>query len=92
VGTWLEWMHVLMRGAFFGAFMFIVPRWLSSRISWYKPWKNLGLAITFAIFSGIFFGLFATFELRLFQWPLSLLTIIFVFSLISVRLFWRPSH
>jgi hypothetical protein len=31
VGTWVEWSHVLMRGIFFGAWMFFVPRWISSR-------------------------------------------------------------
>jgi hypothetical protein len=82
----------LLSGGFMGAFMFVLPRWLSSRVSWYKPWKNLRFAIPFATFSGIFFGLFSAFELRLFRWPLSLLTIISVASLFVVRLFLRPAR
>jgi len=88
MGTWIEWRHALFTGTFFGAFMFFGPRWLSSRTSLYKPWKNLRLAVTVATFSGIFFGLSSTFELRLFQWPLSLLSMILALSLVSVRLFW----
>jgi hypothetical protein len=75
-----------------GAFMFLVPRWLSSRVSSYKAWKNLRFAIPFATFGGIFGGLFSTFELRLFHWPLSLLSIILVASLFVVRLFLRPAR
>jgi len=92
VGTRVEWMHVLARGVFFGAFMFIVPRWLSSHTALFGQWKSLRLAITFAIFSGILFGLLATFELRLFQWPLSLLSVIFVFCLIGAHILLRPNQ
>jgi hypothetical protein len=85
VGTWAEWMHVLARGAFIGAFMFVGLRWLRSRS---RPgYINLRFVIPVAIFTGISGGLEATFGVRLLQWPLCVLSIILVLSLISFRLF-----
>jgi hypothetical protein len=87
VGTWVEWSHVLMRGIFFGAWMFFVPRWIGSRTSLFKPWKDLRLALSLAVFGGIFSGVVATFEFRLFHWPLSL--VMLMLCLIAIRLFSR---
>jgi hypothetical protein len=87
VGTWVEWSHVLMRGIFFGAWMFFVPRWISTRTPLFEPWKDLRLALELAVFGGIFFGVVATFEFRLFHWPLSLVSVLLVLCLITLRLF-----
>lgn len=67
MGTWVDWSRVLMRGIFFGAWMFFVPRWISSRTPLFEPWKNLRLALEAAVLGGIFFGVIATFEFRLFH-------------------------
>jgi hypothetical protein len=87
VGTWVEWSHVLMRGIFFGAWMFFFPRWMSLRTPLFEPWRNLRSALPLAVFSGIFFGVIGTFEFRLFHWPLALVSVILVFCLIALRLF-----
>ena len=87
MGTWVEWSHVLMRGIFIGAWMFFVPRWISSRTPLFEPWKDLRLALPVAVFCGIFFGVVATFEFRLFHWPLSLVSVMLVLCLIALRLF-----
>jgi len=89
VGTSVEWSHVLIRGIFFGAWMFFVPRWISSRTTLFEPWKDLRLALLLAVFGGIFFGVVATFEFRLFHWPLSLVSVMLVLCLIALRLFSR---
>jgi hypothetical protein len=89
VGTWVEWSHVLMRGIFFGAWWFFVPRWISSRTPLFEPWKDLRLALSLAVFCGIFFGVAATFEFRLFHWPLSLVSVMLLHCLIAIRLFSR---
>ena len=89
MGTWVEWSHVLLRGIFFGAWMFFVPRWISSRTPLFEPWKDLRLALLLAVFGGIFFGVLATFEFRLFHWPLSLVSVMLVLCLIALRSFSR---
>jgi hypothetical protein len=89
VGTWVEWSHVLMRGVFFGAWMFFVPRWISSRAPLFEPWKDLRLALPLAVWGGTFSGVVATFEFRLFHWPLSLVIVMLVLCLIVLRLFSR---
>jgi hypothetical protein len=81
VGTWAEWSQVLMRGIFFGAWMFFVPRWINSRTPLFKPWKDLRLALSLAAIGGIFSGVVATFEFRLFHWPLSLVSVMLDVSL-----------
>lgn len=47
--------------------MFFVPRWISFRTPLFEPWKNLRLALEAAVLGGIFFGVIATFEFRLFH-------------------------
>jgi hypothetical protein len=89
VGTWVEWSHVVMRGVFFGAWMFFVPRWISSHVPLFEPWEDLRLALPLAVFGGIFFGVVATFELRLFHWPLSLVSAMLMLCLIALRLLSR---
>ena len=89
MGIWVEWSHVLMRGIFFGAWMFFVPSWISSRTPLFKLWKDLRLALPLAVFGGIFFGVVATFEFRLYRWPLSLVGVMLVLCLIAIRLFSR---
>ena len=89
MGTWVEWSHVLMRGIFFGAWMFFVPRWISSRTPLFEPWKDLRRALPLAVVGGIFFGVVAPFGFRLFHWPLSIVTVTLVLCLIALRLFSR---
>ena len=67
--------------------MFFVPRWISSRTPLFEAWKDLRLALGLAVFGGIFFGVIATFEFRLFHWPLSLVSVLLVLCLIALRLF-----
>ena len=69
--------------------MFFVPRWISSRTPLFEPWKDLRLALLLAVFGGIFFGVLATFEFRLFHWPLSLVSVMLVLCLIALRSFPR---
>jgi hypothetical protein len=85
VGTPVEWILVLVRGAFFGGFMFLVPRWLHV-----APFgKNMNREIAGAISSGLLFGLIATFGLRLLRFPLLILTIAFAVGIISISLLLR---
>lgn len=78
-----------MRGIFFGAWMFFVPRWIGSRAPLFEPWKDLRLALLLAVFGGIFFGLVATFELRLLHWPLSLVSVMLALCLIALLAYSR---
>ena len=89
LGTWVEWSHALMRGIFFGAWMFFLPRWISSRTPLFEPWKDLRLALPLAVYGGIFFGVVDTFEFRLFHWPLSLVSVVLVLCLIALGLLSR---
>jgi len=67
--------------------MFFVPGWISSRTPLFEAWTDLRLALGLAFFGGIFFGVVATFEFRLFHWPLSLVSVLLVLCLIALRLF-----
>ncbi len=89
MGTWVEWSHVLVRGSFFGAWMFFLPRWISSRRPLFEPWKDSRFALLSAVFAGILFGVVATFEFRLFHWPLSLVSVMLALCVIALRLFSR---
>jgi len=71
--------------------MFFAPRWIGSKTPLFEPWRNLRLAVPLAILGGIFFGVTATFEFRLFHWPLSLVSTVLVFFLIAVRLFFAKN-
>jgi len=87
VGTWVEWLFVLVRGIFFGAWMFFLPRWISSRTHLFAPWKDFRAALLLAVWGGLYFGMVATFEFRLFHWPLALVTVILMLGPIALRLF-----
>jgi hypothetical protein len=69
--------------------MFFFSGWNSSRRPLFESWENLRFALLRAVFAGIFYGVVATFEFRLFHWPLSLVSVMLVFCLIALRLFSR---
>lgn len=87
MGTWVEWSFVLVRGIFFGAWMFFLPRWISSRTQLFQPWKDFRTALRLAVWGGLYFGMVATFEFRLFHWPLALVAVILMLGPIAFRLF-----
>ena len=89
MGSRIEWVHALLRAVSFGGIMFIVQRWLAPVMSPLGQGKNLKDTIVESIFSGLLFGLILTFGLRLLQWPLSILSMIFAVALLSTRLLLR---
>jgi hypothetical protein len=71
--TAMEWVHVIVAGGFWGAFMFLFFAWQRSRDG-RRPVVRVKDMLVW-IFGGLLFGIWDTFALRAFKWPLILVMI-----------------